>query len=299
MTLPVMEPDLWPSGSGAQGADTLEAWARATDDGPFASLCFGERMAFDNPETLTLLGAVAAWTSRVRVVTTVIVPQLHDPVWLAKALATGDQLTRGRLTVGFGVGGREEDYRAAGADLATQTMRGMAERVGVMKRVWSGEDVTGATLPVGPPPLQPGGPELLVGTMGPKTIRSASAWADGLAGITLDLDTDAVAGLFDQARTAWADAGKPAPRLTTSFWFALDDGDGSARSQVHRHLRHYMNWLPVGLVDAMAPTTGFAGTESDLRDTLKRFEDTGADEVHLIPTGSDVSQVHRVADLVE
>ncbi len=136
MTLPVMEPDL--------DAATLESWARAVDDGPFSSLCFGERMAFDNPETLTLLGAVAAWTERVRLVTTVVVPQLHDPVMLAKALATGDLLCGGRLTVGVGVGGREEDYRAVGADLSLQTMREMAERVAVMRRVWKGEKVTDA-----------------------------------------------------------------------------------------------------------------------------------------------------------
>src|SRR5690349_1660768 len=109
MTLPVMEPDLW------EAPDTLERWARAVDAGPYASLCFGERVAFDNPETLTLLGAVSAWTSRVRLVTTVVVPQLHAPGPLAKALATADRLCGGRLTVGFGVGGREEDYRAASA----------------------------------------------------------------------------------------------------------------------------------------------------------------------------------------
>lgn len=171
MTLPVMEPGL--------DAQTLEAWARTTDEGPFSSVCFGERMAFDNPETLTLLGAVAAWTERVRIVTTVIVPQLHDPVLLAKSLATGDLLSGGRLTVGLGVGGRAEDYRAVGADTAEQTMAGMAGRVAVMKRVWNGEKVTEAVRPVGPPPAQPGGPPLLVGTMGPKTIRHAAAWADG------------------------------------------------------------------------------------------------------------------------
>lgn len=291
MTLPVMEPDLW------DRDDTLETWARLVDEGPFSSLAFGERMAFDNPHALVLLGAVAAWTSRVRIVNTVIVPQLHEPVPLAKALATADRLCGGRLTVGFGVGGREEDYRAAGADFGTQTMRGMAERVAVMKRVWAGEKVTEAMRPVGPLPVQPGGPELLVGTMGPKTIRSASAWADGLAGVTLDLSVDAVAGLFELARSAWAEAGRGTPHLATSFWFALDSGDGSARDQVHRHLRHYMNWIPVEFVDAMAPTTGFAGTESELRDLLLRFEDAGADEVHLIPTSSDVSQVERVAAL--
>ena len=94
MTLPVMEPDLWAS------ADTLEAWSRAIDDGPFSSLCFGERMAFDNPDTPDPARRDRRVDSRVRLVTTVVVPQLHAPVPLAKALATGDRLSGGRLTVG-------------------------------------------------------------------------------------------------------------------------------------------------------------------------------------------------------
>ena len=288
--MPVMEPDL--------DASTLKTWAKAIDDGPFSSLCWGERIAFDNPEAVTLLGALAAWTDRVRLVTTVLVPQLHDPVLLAKSLATGDMLSGGRLTVGVGIGGRREDYEAVGADPATQTMRGMAERVAVMRRVWSGEKVTDSVVPVGPAPLQTAGPRLLVGTIGPKTVRSAAAWADGLAGTTLDLDTAKQNELYDVARSAWTQAGKPKPFLATSFWFALGDGD-AAREQVHRHLRRYMNWIPAEFVDAMAPTTGWAGTEDELVGVLKRFEDIGTDEVHLIPTSSDVEQVRRVADVVK
>lgn len=290
MTLPVMEPGL--------DAATLERWSRAIDEGPFSSLCFGERMAFDNPDALTLLGAVAAWTSRVRIITTVVVPQLHEPVPLAKALATGDVLSGGRLTVGLGVGGREEDYRAAGADLADRTIAQLGERAEVLRRVWRGERVVEAVLPVGPPPVQPGGPPLLVGTTGPKTLRAAATWASGLAGVSLDLDLGAMGALFDVARSAWAEAGNPAPHLATSTWFALDDGDGAARGQVHRHLRHYMNWLPDGLVDALSARAGFAGTEAELLDVIRRVEDTGADELHLIPTSSDPAQVERVAALL-
>jgi Luciferase-like monooxygenase len=88
MTMPVMEPDL--------DAEVLRDWARAIDDGPFSSLCWGERMAFDNPETLTLMGALAAWTDRVRLVTTVMVPQLHDPVMLAKAGVTDRETLKRR-----------------------------------------------------------------------------------------------------------------------------------------------------------------------------------------------------------
>jgi alkanesulfonate monooxygenase SsuD/methylene tetrahydromethanopterin reductase-like flavin-dependent oxidoreductase (luciferase family) len=285
MTMPVMEPNL--------DAATLKSWARVIDDGPFASLCWGERIAFDNPDSLTLLGALSAWTDRVRLVTTVIVPQLHDPVMLAKALATGDMISGGRLTVGIGVGGRQEDY---GADRATQTMRNMAERVAIMKRVWAGERITESVLPVGPSPVQSGGPRLLVGTMGPKTLRNAAGWAEGLAGTTLDLDVAKEDALFDVARTAWAEAGKPKPYLATSFWFAMGDGP-EARNQVHHHLRRYMNWIPAEFVDAMAPTTGWVGTDDELLDVLRKFEGIGADEVHLIPTSADIDQVRRVADV--
>lgn len=100
------------------------------------------------------------------------------------------------------------------------------------------------------------------------------------------------------ARTAWSEVGKPTPHLATSFWFAIGDGD-AAREQVHRHLLRYMNWIPSEFVDAMAPTTGWSGTEDDLLEVLRRFEDIGADEVHLIPTSSDIDQLKRVAEAVE
>ncbi len=288
--MPVMEPDL--------DAGVLKAWATAIDEGPFSSLCWGERIAFDNPDSLTLLGALAAWTERVQLVTTVIVPQLHDPVMCAKALATGDLLSGGRLTVGIGVGGRHEDYNAVGADPKTQTMREMADRVEIMRRVWAGEKITESVLPVGPPPVQEGGPPLLVGTIGPKTVRSAASWADGLAGITMDLDVTKQNELFDVARAAWAAVGKPAPHLATSFWFAVGPVK-LARVQVHEHLRRYMNWIPAEFVDAIAPTTGWAGSQDQLATTLRAFEAIGTDEIHLIPTSTDLDQLRQVADVVE
>lgn len=287
--MPVMELNL--------DATLLRDWARTIDDGPFSSLAWGERIAFTNPDSLTLLGALAAWTERVRLVTTVIVPQLHDPVMLAKALATADLLSQGRLTVGLGVGGREEDYRAVGADPATQTMGEMAEAVAIMRRVWAGEKITESVLPVGPAPTQPGGPPLVVGTTGPKTLRSAATWAEGLAGITLDLDVAKQNELFDVARDAWQQAGRAKPYLATSFWFALGNRD-EARDQVRRHLLRYMNWIPAEYVEAMAPTTGWAGSEDELAEVLRRFAAVGTDEVHLIPTSSDLGQLRSVADVI-
>src|SRR5690606_35724736 len=124
----------------------------------------------------------------------------------------------------------------------------------------AGELVRGARLPVGPPPVQPGGPELLVGTLGPRTMAAAAGWANGLAGMSLDLDLGQMASLYDVAREAWSAAGRGEPRLTTSFWFALSECSDDPRRQIHEHLRRYMNWMPEGVVDALAPVAGFAGS---------------------------------------
>jgi len=82
----------------------------------------------------------------------------------------------------------------------------------------------------------------------------------------------------------------------TSFWFAFGSPEES-RAQVHRHLRRYMNWIPAEYVDAMAPTTGWAGSEQELLEVLRRFADIGTDEVQLIPTSSDLDQVRCAADV--
>jgi hypothetical protein len=134
--------------------------------------------------------------------------------------------------------------------------------------------------------------------MGPKTVRSAAAWADGLAGTTLDLDVAKQNELFDIARQSWAQAGKPEPYLATSFWFAIGDDAQETRAQVHRHLLRYMNWIPAQVVDAMAPRTGWAGNDDDLLALLHKFQDIGTDEVHLIPTSTNVDQLRRVAEVV-
>jgi hypothetical protein len=59
-----------------------------------------------------------------------------------------------------------------------------------------------------------------------------------------------------------------------------------------------MNWIPAEFVDAMAPNTGFAGTEDELAAVLSQFAAIGTSEIHLIPTSSDLDQLRRVADVV-
>lgn len=288
MTLPVMEPDL--------DRQVLHDWVKAIDQGPWGSLAFGERIIFDNPDCAVMLGAAAAWSERVEIVTTIFVAQLHNPVMLAKQVATADVLSGGRLTVGLGIGGREEDYLAAGADFASHKNSEMARIAAEMRRVWAGETIVeAAPRRVGPPPVRQGGPRMLAAAMGPKAIALASQWADGVCGMSFGPDPEEIGGYFDMVRKAWSEAGRPAPHLGTSFWFAVGD---EARAQVETHLKRYFTWVDPAARDAIAASAGFAGSLQELRDMLKRIEDKGTDEVQLIPTSSDVDQVHRIAEVI-
>lgn len=288
MTLPVTEPG-WTR-------EIALGWIRRIDEGPFSSLALGQRNAFPSPDLIALLGACAGSTDRVRLVTSIAIVTLQDPVLWAKQLATVDVLCGGRLTVGVGIGGRAEDYRAIGADLRRKRVAALEEDVAIMRRVWAGEKVVEELLePVGPPPVQQGGPPILAGMLGPKGVANSVRWADGLCGMTTMASAAEVAGAFERFGTAWRDAGRNGePSLHSSTWFAI--GEGSApRDQMRTHLHRYFNWMP-GMRDVMAERGGFTGTAAELRALMQEMKDVGTEEFHLIPTSIDPDEVNRAAD---
>jgi alkanesulfonate monooxygenase SsuD/methylene tetrahydromethanopterin reductase-like flavin-dependent oxidoreductase (luciferase family) len=232
-------------------------------------------------------------------VTTVSVATIHDPVLLAKQWATVDMISGGRLTLGLGSGGREEDYRAVGADLRHKRMAVLAEHVATMRRVWAGEIVVeGLLRPVEPFPVQAGGPLLLAGAQGPRSMRSAADWADGISGMTMTGSVQEAAGVLEMAREAWKEAGRAEPPLLhLASWFALGE-PAVARAQVQKHLRRYLNWFPDGEAQKMAAHCGFAGSQSELEAFLQALADLGTDEFFFIPTSIDPREVDRVAEVV-
>lgn len=289
MTLPVTEPG-WTR-------EILLEWTKRIEEGPYSSLALGERICFPNPELMTTLGACAVLTERVQLVTTVLILSMHDPVLTAKQLATADVLSGGRLTVGVGTGGRDEDYRATGVSLDQKRISVLESHVETMRKVWAGEIVVPGTLrPVEPFPVQAGGPRLLSGAMGPKAMASAARWADGLSGMSISAKAEEVAGAFDLARRAWKEAGRSEePELNTAIWFAIGD---QADEQVSTHLTRYFNWLDPAARKGMVGHAGFRGSAQKFRDLVSAIADTGANELLLIPTSINPDEVSRAADLI-
>src|ERR687898_239154 len=129
-------------------------------------------------EPMAVLSAVAAVTHRARLVTMVVIAPLRAAGVLAKQAATVDALSGGRLTLGVGVGAREDDFQFAPASFHDRGRR-FEEQLELMKRVWSGQPVSDEVGAVGPPPTRAGGPELLIGGYTPVSIRRGGGGGGG------------------------------------------------------------------------------------------------------------------------
>ena len=193
---------------------TLVDWARHAEEAGFSTLGTIGRLVYPNYEELVALSAAAAVTSRIRLTTGVLLAPLYtNSALLAKQAASLDRLSGGRLVLGLGLGGREDDFAASGVSAQGRDAR-LEEQVAMMKRIWSGEEF-GYAGGIGPEPVRPGGPEIILGGGTEASFRRIARIADGwiMGGGTPDMFGQGAAAV-DQA---WQDAGRPAGRVSSPW----------------------------------------------------------------------------------
>ncbi len=167
----------------------------------------------------------AACTERIRLGCVVFVSTLHSPVHLAKSLASLDQLSRGRLDVGVGTGGRGRPFAAFGVDPARYVAR-FSEGVRLMKALWTEPRVTFdgefwqlENAPMEPKPFQKPYPPLWFGGASEPALRRAVRMGDGFFGAGSS-PTGTFAEQVRIVRAALAEAGRrrtsPSPSACTS-----------------------------------------------------------------------------------
>lgn len=268
--------------SGASGSDVLD-WARMADVGPFASVGVFDRLVYDSLDPMMTLAAVAGTTQRVRLVTSVVIGPLRNPVVLAKEAATLDVLSGGRLTLGLALGARRDDYEAAGIDYADRGKK-LDEQLRVLRDTW--EDGR-----IGPAPVQPGGPELIVGGLDDAAFARASRYADGF--IHNGGPPRIFARSVDKARAAWLDAGRPGqPQIWGMAYFAL--GEDEAKAGREYLLDYYAFTGPF----AERIADGLLTTPQGIIQFIRGYAEAGCDHLILFPTNADLTQLERLSEVV-
>jgi len=266
-------------------------WASRADAGPFTSVGTEDRLIYPNYDSLVTLAAAAAVTKRVRLVTNILIAPLRNAGILAKQASSIDLLSGGRLTLGLAVGSRQTDYRVAPAEFKTRGRR-FDEMLVYMKQIWAGEPVADDIPNVGPLPVQPGGPEILMGGQVDRSVVRAGRWADGYIGG--GKDPKLAEERMDQVRAAWKENGRTGePRFVGHMHFAL--GPGGAEKAEAYALAYY-EWR--GPVRAQAQIDESFLTPEAIRETIDTFGGLGMDEIIFIPNAAEFDQMDRLADAI-
>lgn len=274
---------------GAQHEFILE-WAQRADAGPFSSLGVLDRLVYANYDPLIMLGAAAAVTRRIHLITTILIAPLHNASILAKQTASIDALSGGRLTLGLAVGVREDDYHAASVPFQ-QRGKIFDEQLATMKRIWAGEPFSEEIGPIGPSPARAGGPELLIGGNTPASLQRVGRWANGF--IVGGGGPELARKGYQMAEQSWQAAGRTGkPRFVAGMYYCLGPGKAERAAEYIRHYYGFMGQIAESVVQTL-PSTPEA-----LKGAAQAFKDIGLDELILWPTVAEREQLDRAADLV-
>jgi alkanesulfonate monooxygenase SsuD/methylene tetrahydromethanopterin reductase-like flavin-dependent oxidoreductase (luciferase family) len=265
------------------------AWARRAEGAGFSSLGTLDRLVYPNYEPLVALGAAAAVTERIGLLTSVLLlPYRQNAAVVAKQAATLHQLSGGRFTLGMGLGSRDDDYAASGVPMKGRGRR-FEEMLAQIRRLLDGEEV-GFAGGVGPDVSQ-NPPQLIVGGSVDAAFRRAAQYGDGW--MMGGGPPERFPAMVEKLTAAWSERGRAGgPRKLALQYFALgEDPESDTRASIG----HYYASAGDYAEQVVAAT---AKGEDEVRERIRQFEEAGADELILFPASPDPDQVDRLAAAV-
>lgn len=272
------------------------AWFQAVEAGPFHAVSCGERVHGPTYDMRVVLSAAAMATERLELTPSLYVLPMHSATRVAKEMATLDILSGGRVKkVCVGYGGREKDYAAVGATFKGRYGR-MDRQVEEMRRVWRGEEIIEGGGMIGPALEDPGGPMLLAGAMGPKSIARCSQWADGLYAWSGNGEQHELENTFAMADNAWDSAGRDtAPYRMGGFWYTLAD---NGQQKLYDYVYEYLAIAGPEIATMMAQSVHRSSADAVLQ-ALDNAEAAGCEELFMVPATAELTEIERLCELLD
>jgi probable F420-dependent oxidoreductase len=262
------------------------AWAQEQALGSWPQLSPLEAMTF-----------AAACTDRLRLGCVVFVSTLHSPVHLAKAIASLDQLSRGRIEVGVGTGGKFRPFAAFGLQPDRYVAR-FAEGIALMKALWTQERVTFPgefwqlkDAAMEPKPFQKPYPPLWFGGAGPAALRRGVREGDGFFGAG-SAPTVKFAEQVQVVRRTLEESGPHAAnfQIAKRVYVAIDENAARARNRTNEALERLYGHR-VESIEAAAIT----GTPADCLRQLREVAAAGAELILFTPLFDQAEHAERLA----
>jgi probable F420-dependent oxidoreductase len=302
--------DLWHL-SGVRFAISIPQYAEAGEfdpDGFRAHLQRAEELGFESGWTqeqvlgsagalspLETLTFAAAHTERLRLGCVVFVLPLHNPLHLAKAIASLDCLSRGRAEVGVVAGGKGRPFAAFGVDPDRPVAR-FNEALALMKACWTEKDIEFdgghwklEHASMEPKPVQKPHPPVWLGGNHPNALKRAVRAGDGFFGAGSQT-TAAFIEQVEAIKRELSEQGRDRDsfRIAKRVYVHVDDDQSLARERIGAALaRHYGGR---GLEDV-----ALAGPPESCVEGLRKVIEAGAELILLNPLVDDTAQMERLA----
>jgi alkanesulfonate monooxygenase SsuD/methylene tetrahydromethanopterin reductase-like flavin-dependent oxidoreductase (luciferase family) len=281
-------------------------WAQLADEMGFYSVSFGDHFYMNvtqggsvgqtastpNLECYTALGAVAAITRRVKLLTAVTPIGFRNPAVLGKITATLDHISEGRLIVGLGAGWQRSEYEAYNLPYPSNPirLRELEDAIKLLKVMWTEPEPTyhGTDFKIDkaynyPQPTQKPHPPIMVGGGGKKVIGIAGRYADILSLVPPNPDgnpdlhrtltfsrqqfRERVDLFYDHARKAGRD---PARLEVSTLSYLLMSND---KAQADQMLGASAQAASVDIETARQALTYVSGTPAEVRREIRsRYE---------------------------
>ena len=291
MRFAIAIPQIYADGSFSP-AEFRSYFARVEELGVYESAWTLESLLSSQPQLapLEVMTYAAACTTSLRLGCTVFVTTLHSQVHLAKAIASLDQMSGGRVEVGVGSGGPRQPFAAFGLSGDRYVAR-FAEGLALMKELWTSPSVTFdgeffqlAGAPMEPKPFQKPYPRLWFGGAAEAAVRRGVRLCDGFFGAGSST-TSAFASQVAVVRDALASSGRSAGfgpgefPIAKRVYIGIDLIDGArARMRMNPALAAiYGQRVPA--IEAAAVTGTLAECVAGVREVV----DAGAEMVLFTP----------------
>ncbi|WLW57544.1 LLM class flavin-dependent oxidoreductase [Streptomyces sp. YU58] len=268
-------------------ATVIPEWARRSEEAGFSTLGSVGRIAYPGVMDTVALAAAAGATSRIGLISNVLLGPVWPPALLAKEVASIDAVSGGRFTLGIGLGGRPDDFVVDGLG-PRGTGKRLDQDLEVYRSLWRGEIPPGCDNPVVPEGSREV-PLLFGGMVQASYDRVARAGQGHIGG---SVPPAMVGPAFEAVRVAWKDAGREGdPYLVAIAYYAFADVEAGRAG-----VRDYYTTAGADVADFLA--SGVSGGADAVRATVQAFADIGADELVFNPTSDDIDEVARLADAV-
>lgn len=288
----------WNMRAGISAEQVLEA-ARKAEAAGIESLFAGDHVTFYGAgnDGLINLAAVAAVTERVQLKTSVYLLALRHPTPVALQCAMLDQLSRGRLVLGVGIGGEDpNEWWACGIDPRTRARR-TDEALQILRSLWTQEETTFegkyftlTKVRMQPKPFRDEGVPIYIGGRSDAALRRTARYGDGWTAIWVSPRRMREAREKIDEWAAQAGRDPAGIELGLQLWYAVDDDPEEARRLLARRMEGFYQ-IPYERFERYSPY----GRPEEIAQFLAPYLEAGCRHVNLVGAQRSQDEVVQAA----